>query len=167
VVVRILDGQFPRAAAILDGVAADVLAHTAFPRGHWRKIASTNPLELVNKRIMRRRDVVGNLPDDESMIRLAGAVLLDQHDDSAIPERRYLSEESMARIDADPSRAPQPRCALRRLTSATGTKGHTPTSTTSRARPPRVRTASRRSHGVRLSVMRRRGVVRGRRAVRP
>ena len=101
-VVRILDGQFPKAATILEGAEADVLAHTAFPRGHWRKIASTNPLERINKEIKRRSNVVGIFPDDASVIRLVGAVLLDQHDDWAIAERRYLSEESMARIDADP-----------------------------------------------------------------
>jgi len=101
-VVRILDGQFPKAAAILEGAEADVLAHTAFPRAHWRKIASTNPLERINKEIKRRSNVVGIFPDDASVIRLVGAVLLDQHDDWAIAERRYLSEESMARIDADP-----------------------------------------------------------------
>jgi transposase-like protein len=50
-VVRILEGQFPKAAAILDNAEPDVLAHTGFPRAHWRKIASTNPLERINKEI--------------------------------------------------------------------------------------------------------------------
>jgi transposase-like protein len=99
-VVRILEPQFPKAAAILDGAEVDVLTHTAFPRGHWRKIASTNPLERINKEIKRRSNVVGIFPDDASVIRLVGAVLLDQHDDWAIAERRYLSEESMAQTDA-------------------------------------------------------------------
>lgn len=76
--------------------------HTAFPRGHWHKIASTNPLEPINKEIKRRSNVVGIFPDDASVIRLVGAVLLDQHDDWAIAERRYLSEESMPAIDPDP-----------------------------------------------------------------
>jgi putative transposase len=101
-VVRILEGQFPKAASILDGAEIDVLTHTAFPRAHWRKIASTNPLERINKEIKRRSNVVGIFPDDASVIRLVGAVLLDQHDDWAIAERRYLSEESMAQINVEP-----------------------------------------------------------------
>jgi len=101
-VVRILESQFPKAAALLDNAEPDVLAHTAFPRGHWRKIASTNPLERINKEIKRRSNVVGIFPDDASVIRLVGAVLLDQHDDWAIAERRYLSEESMAAINTPP-----------------------------------------------------------------
>jgi putative transposase len=100
-VVRILEAQFPKAAAILESAEVDVLAHTGFPRSHWRKIASTNPLERINKEIKRRSNVVGIFPDDASVIRLVGAILLDQHDDWAIAERRYLSEESMAQIDAD------------------------------------------------------------------
>lgn len=101
-VVGILENQFPKAAAILDAAEADVLAHTSFPRAHWRKIASTNPLERINKEIKRRSNVVGIFPDDASVIRLVGAVLLDQHDDWAIAERRYLSEESMTAIDTNP-----------------------------------------------------------------
>lgn len=101
-VVAILERQFPKAAAILEAAEVDVLAHTAFPRAHWRKIASTNPLERINKEIKRRSNVVGIFPDDASVIRLVSAVLLDQHDDWAIAERRYLSEESMAQIDTDP-----------------------------------------------------------------
>ena len=73
-VVRILEPQFPKAAAILDNAEADVLAHTTFPRAHWRKIASTNPLERINKEIKRRSNVVGIFPDDASVIRLVGAV---------------------------------------------------------------------------------------------
>ena len=96
----------------MENAEVDVLAHTAFPRAHWRKIASTNPLERINKEIKRRSNVVGNFPDDASVIRLVGAVLLDQHDDWAIAERRYLSEESMAAIDHNPEELTTTNTAL-------------------------------------------------------
>ena len=98
-VVGLLDERFPKAAELLAAAEADVCAYATFPRAHWRKIASTNPLERVNKEIKRRSNVVGIFPDDTSVIRLVGAVLLEQHDDWAVTDRRYLSEESMALID--------------------------------------------------------------------
>jgi hypothetical protein len=86
-------------AAMLVEAREDVTAFTAFPVSHWRKIWSTNPLERVTKEIRRRTDVVGILPNEPAILRLAGAVLLEVHDEWAIAERRYLSEGSMARLD--------------------------------------------------------------------
>ncbi len=73
-VVGLLEAKFLDAAAILDNAGPDVTAHATFPRGHWHKIASTNPLEPTNKEIKRCSNVVGIFPDD-SVIGLVGAVL--------------------------------------------------------------------------------------------
>ena len=90
-----LGKQFPVVEAMLRDAADDVLAFTAFPVGHWKKIWSTNPLERVNKEIKRRTDVVGVFPNPEALLRLAGAVLVETHDEWAVTDRRYLSENSM------------------------------------------------------------------------
>ena len=90
--------RFPKLGPLMDEAKAEVLAFTGFPRAHWRKIWSTNPLERVNKEIKRRSRVVGIFPNSAAVIRLVGAILIDMHDEWVAGDRRYLSEGSMAKL---------------------------------------------------------------------
>ncbi len=93
-----LDRQFPAVKAMLREAATDICAFAAFPTAHWKKIWSTNPLERVNKEIKRRTNVVGIFPNEAGVVRLAGSILLEVHDEWQVSERRYLSESSMAKL---------------------------------------------------------------------
>ena len=109
---RVLDAltdKLPRVAEHLERARADVLAFTAFPKEVWRQIWSNNPSERLNREIRRRTDVVGIFPDRDSLIRLVGAVLAEQHDEWT-EGRRYLGLDVLA------------RCRLRPVTDSADTE---------------------------------------------
>jgi putative transposase len=94
--------KVPKLAAMMDEAEADVLAFMSFPKDHRPKIHSTNPLERLNGEIKRRTDVVGIFPNEAAIIRLVGAILLEQNDDWAVQRARYMTLETMAPLSDDP-----------------------------------------------------------------
>ena len=89
--------RHPKLGEMMDASREDVLAYMDFPREHWPQIASTNPLERLNREIKRRSDVVGIFPNDAAAVRLVGALMLEASDEWAVT-RRYMSLEALARI---------------------------------------------------------------------
>jgi putative transposase len=94
-VADLLGQQFPQVKAMLLDAKDDLTAFAAFPERHWKKIASTNPLERINREVKRRVDVVQVFPNDDALLRLVTAVLFELHDEWIAFPRRYLPEGSM------------------------------------------------------------------------
>ena len=120
-VAAMLQPKFPQVAAMLVDAREDLTAFTAFPVAHWRKLWSTNPLERLNKEVKRRTNVVGIFPDDAAALRLAGAVLIEAHDEWQVAERRYLSEGSMAKLTQTGEDAARPTEVRRATPELVGT----------------------------------------------
>ncbi|VIO69102.1 hypothetical protein CI41S_17570 [Bradyrhizobium ivorense] len=86
----------PKLASLLDEAETDVLAYMSFPAAHRVKLHSTNPLECVNGEINRRTEVVGIFPNEDTITRLVGAILLEQNDGWGVQRGRYMTLETIA-----------------------------------------------------------------------
>jgi putative transposase len=101
-----LRDRFRKLAELMDAAEHDCLAHMAFPKDHWQQLHSTNPLERLNGEIKRRTDVVAIFPNERAIVRLVGALLLEQNDEWAV-QRRYMTLETLDGLCDDPARKPK------------------------------------------------------------
>lgn len=100
-----LRAKTPQLAEYLDDARDDVLAFMAFPKAHRTQIASTNPLERLNAEIKRRTNVVGIFPNDAAILRLVGALLLEQNDEWQV-QRRYMTLEGLQAVSTNETTQP-------------------------------------------------------------
>jgi transposase-like protein len=98
--------RFDRLASLMDEAEHDVLAHMDFHKEHWRQLHSTNPLERLNGEIKRRTDVVAIFPNEDAIVRLVGALLLEQNDEWAVT-RRYMTLETLDGLSDDAADRPR------------------------------------------------------------
>ena len=97
-----LRAKLPKLAALMDEAEPDVLAYMSFPAPHRAKLHSTNPIERLNGEIKRRTEVVGIFPNEAAIVRLVGAILLEQNDEWAVQRARYMTLETIAPLSDDP-----------------------------------------------------------------
>jgi putative transposase len=95
--------KLPKLAGFLDQAETDVLAYMTFPPQHRTKLHSTNPIERLNGEIKRRTEVVGIFPNEDAIVRLIGAILLEQNDEWAVQRARYMTLETIAPLSDDPT----------------------------------------------------------------
>ncbi len=99
-----LRSKFPKLAAMMDDAEHEVLTFMSFPKAHRVQIHSTNPLERLNAEVKRRTNVVGIFPNDKAIIRLVGAMMLEQNDEWSL-QRRYMQLEGLLSLsDNQPAR---------------------------------------------------------------
>jgi putative transposase len=94
--------KVPKLAALMDEAETDVLAYMSFPAQHRAKLHSTNPIERPIGEIKPRTEVVGIFPNEAAIVRLVGAILLEQNDEWAVQRARYITVESTAPLSDDP-----------------------------------------------------------------
>ncbi|MCA1846013.1 MAG: IS256 family transposase [Thermoleophilaceae bacterium] len=99
-VVEQLSRVAPKVARLVEAAEEELLAYMRFPREHWPKIRSTNPLERVNREIARRSEVVGIYPNDAALLRLVAGILVEVNDEWLVGHR-YLSQVSLALLEPD------------------------------------------------------------------
>ena len=96
-----LYNPLPKVARLRDEAESEVLAYLSYPESLHAKICSTNPIERLNQEIKRRSRTVEIFPCESAILRLVGALLIEQNDEWAVA-RSYLNLADLARVcDAD------------------------------------------------------------------
>ena len=80
-----------------EGIRGGQLTCLTLPKDHRTRLPSTTPLERLDKEITRRTHVVGIFPNQNAIVRLVGALMLEQNDECAVT-RRYKTLETIDEV---------------------------------------------------------------------
>lgn len=81
-----------KAARILEEAQECALQYSTFPQEHWKRIRTNNVQERANREIKRRYRSVQCFPSRESLMRLIGAIMLEE--DEAWQTNRVFNTKS-------------------------------------------------------------------------
>ena len=75
VVEKLVEMRLQKASKVVKEGIEETLGYTYYPREHWTRIRTNNPLERIMREIRRRTRVVGAFPDGNSALMLVAARL--------------------------------------------------------------------------------------------
>ena len=90
--IELRNRNYSKAVDTIERYIFDLRNYKVFPREHWRRIRTTNGVERINKELKRRSRVVGAFPNDQSLLRVVGCILMDINEEW-ITGKKYLSME--------------------------------------------------------------------------
>jgi len=100
VVVKLKAMKLERASKLVSEGIEETLTYYKYPREHWRRIRTNNPMERIMREIKRRTRVVGNFPDGESALMLVSARL--RHiAGTKWGQRKYLNMELLKELEKE------------------------------------------------------------------
>lgn len=94
----------PKAMEVLDKGWADIVSVYALPLSMRKKLRTSNMVERLNGEVKRRESVIRIFPNIESILRLMGAILMDENEKWS--QRRYMNLEELASWDLEQAAAP-------------------------------------------------------------
>ncbi|MBX4970047.1 hypothetical protein HJA93_21930 [Rhizobium binae] len=92
----VLLAKIPKLTTLMDSAERRRAGLHDFSPSALDEAASPNPIERLNGEIKRRTEVVGIFPNEDAIVRLVGALLLEQNDECAVRRSRYMNLETIA-----------------------------------------------------------------------
>lgn len=94
----LLEKGYLNAVSTIERFLPDIRNYRSFPVEHWKRIRTTNMMERVNKEIKRRYRVIGSFPNQNSLIRLVGSILMDINEEW-VTGNKYLDMGLLSQIE--------------------------------------------------------------------
>ena len=92
---------YRKAANTIERFLPGLMSYTAFPKRHWKRLRTTNTMERFNKELKRRTKVAGVFPNEESLLRLVGSILMDVNEEW-VTGKKYLQMHEYRKYETLP-----------------------------------------------------------------
>jgi transposase-like protein len=92
-IIESFEEKAPKAIAILEKGFEDVCAILTLPERYRKRLRTSNSIERLNEEIRRRERVIRIFPNENSLIRLIGALLVEQHEKWSTGKKYFVMDD--------------------------------------------------------------------------